>query len=287
MSNSLSKPEDQSTNSRDVTLTDLNRAVCDNALSVFSALSKKEWRGRRPFAGGEIVFPDHVLAREYAAAGQHALKVHGDHHGAIRLLDTSIRLEYAAALEASDNLVLRVEAYHALGEERPARAILLYNLAVSFCHHNRWREAVTAYRAAADLDPLFSWHANNIAWLAATSTIPEALNGLVAVAYATQNCIWSSFSCWAFLGTLAAAYARSGDYDRAVRWQRIATKLSPEAERPYSEARIAIYESGRAFIDIAPRPIGGVNPEGADEATFQAQWKEALALMGAPPETVH
>ena len=217
-----------SADTADTEITNIDRAVCDHALSVYSALPEKQWRGRRPFPGGEIIFPDHVLAREYAAAGQHALQVHGDREGAIKLLDTSIRLDYAAALEASDNLVLRVEAYHRLGEERPARSMLLYNLAVTFSHHNRWREAAVAYRASGDLDPMFSWHLNNLAWQTATSAIPEALNGQLAIAFAANNCVRSSFGCWAFLGTLAASYARAGDYTRAVAWQRIATTLTPD-----------------------------------------------------------
>lgn len=275
------------TRSRLPSVHEINQTICDAALGAYQALPERDWRGSAPLPGGEILFPNPVLAREYLAAGEHAFRVHGDCYRAIELLNTSIRLDYAGSLEDADNLVLRVEAYHELGEERPARSILLYNLAVSISRQRRWREAAIAYRAAGDLDPLFSWHLNNLAWQAATSTIPEALNGELALAFAANNCVRSGFGCWAFLGTLAASYARAGDYARAVAWQRIATKLTPEAERQYSEARIVIYEAGQPFVDLAPRPIGGVDAGVADEATFQDQWKEALALMGAPPPVLH
>ncbi len=260
--------------------------LCDAALAAYQSLPADGWRGRHPFPGGEIVFADRLLARQYALAGQHALNVNHDLEGAIRLLEASMRLDYAGTLEADDVLMLRVEAYHARGDERPARAVLLYNLGVTFGRRRCWREAGAAYRASADFDPVFAWHLNNFAWMAATAPDPAAHAGSLAVALAQHTCISTGFGCWAFIGTLAAAYARTGDFDRAVAWQRVARTLTPAGERAFSEQRLATYEAGQAYLDLVPRPIGGDddNNEGTDTATL---WGEAEALMGVSRGALH
>ena len=264
----------------------LGRQLYDAALATYQSLPADGWRGRHPFPGGEIVFADRLLARQYALAGQHALTVNRDPEGAIRLLEASMRLDYAATLEASDSLVLRVEAYCERGEDRPARAVLLYNLGVTFGRRRCWREAGAAYRASADFDPLFAWHLNNFAWMAATAPDPAAHAGPLAVTLAQHTCIATGFGCWAFIGTLAAAYARTGDFDRAVAWQRIARTLTPAGERAYSEQRLATYEAGEAYVDRVPRPIGGDADDNEDTDTATL-WREAEALMGVPRPSLH
>jgi hypothetical protein len=72
-------------------------------------------------------------------------------------------------------------------------------------------EAAAVYHAAAHLDPLFAWHLNNMAWMAATATDTRAHAGPFAVARAEMACAVSGWGCWRFLGTLAAAFARAGD----------------------------------------------------------------------------
>jgi len=266
----------------------LDRRLCDAALAAYRSLPPAQWRGRLPFPGGEIVFADHLLARQYVQAARHALAANRDPRTAVRLLDLSIRLDQAAALEASDTLVLRVEAWHALGEDRPARAILLYNHGVTFGRLQLWKQAATVYRAAEDFAPLFAWPLNNFAWMAATATDPRAHAGALAVAMAEHTAAATGFGCWAFLGTLAAAYARAGDFERAVAWQRIARTLSPAARRAHAEEKLATFEAGRAYVDRVPRPIGGEG--GGDEAANAdpaTLWREAEALMGVRPAVLH
>ncbi|MCA0302797.1 MAG: hypothetical protein LCH95_10350 [Proteobacteria bacterium] len=265
-----------------------DRRLCDAALTAFQSLPPARWRGRLPFPGGEIVFADPELARQYGLAARHALAANEDPRAAIRLFDQAIRLDQPAVLEDAEHVVQRVEAWSALGEDRPARAILLYNLGVTFSRMGHWKQAATVYRAADEIDPVFAWSLNNFAWMAATFTDPRAHAGDLAVALAEHTCATSGFGCWAFLGTLAAAHARAGDFGRAVAWQRIARTLTPVSERAYSEQKLATYEAGQPFVDSDPRPLGGYGP--LDEAVARgmpALWREAQELMGIRPEALH
>lgn len=267
----------------------VDRRLCDAALAVYSSLPIEAWRGRRLFPGGEIVFPDANMAREYLAAATHAAQVNRDPAGAIRLLDTSIRLDYIDVLETGDNLVQRVEAYNALGRDEPRRSILLYQLGCTFGRMKLWGEAGAAYRAAADLDPILAWHLNNFAWMAATATDPRAHAGDLAVALAERACVISGYGCWCFLGTLAAAYARAGDFERAVAWQRVALALTPPGEADEEMSKLREFEARRAFVDYFPRPVGDDATSDAELARLDVQdlLREARELMGRPREITH
>ena len=267
----------------------LDRRLCDAALDAYWQLSPEYWRGNIPFLGGEIIFSNSELARGYLAAATHAARANHDPVGAIRLLDVSIRLDYIDLLNEGDNLIQRIEAYASLGSDEPRRSILLYNLGVTFSRLKLWAEAGSAYRAAAELDPLFAWHLNNFAWMAATATDPLAHAGDLAVALAERACVVSGWGCWSFLGTLAAALARAGDFRRAVAWQQIAVHLAPGSEREELSARLHEFEARRAFVDQDPNPVGGesISDEELAKLDVQELLREARALIGTPPESVH
>ena len=267
----------------------LDRKLCDAALAAYSALSPDDWRGFHPFPGAKIVFPDPALARQYLAAATHAAQVNRDPVGAIRLLDASIRLDYVGALNDGESLIQRMHAYEALGRDEPRRSILLYHLGITFSRLKLWAEAGAVYRAAAELDPLFGWHFNNFAWMAATAIDPQAHSGPLAVALAERACAVSGWGFWCFLGTLAAAHARTGDFRRAVAWQRIALHLAPRGERHEEATRLCAFEAGKAFVDHAPKPVGGYDTSETELTQLDVRelLQEAEDLIGSSRTTVH
>lgn len=256
----------------------LGRRLCDAALSVYRSLPRQLRKGRHPFPGGEVAFADAERSRAYLAAGKHAFEVNGDPAGAISLLDASIRLDQASALTDGDNLGIRVLAFQALGNEAPYRSILLYDLGLRFERLKQWQEAGVAYRASARLDPGFVWPLNNFAWMAATAREPWVHNGELAIALAERACLLSQWGCGCFLGTLAAAYARAGDFGRAVDWQRIAVELHEGEGRAQEFARLNAFASGTAFIDHHRTVVGDDISEEElaefDVETLRAQLQE-------------
>lgn len=100
---------------------------------------------------------------------------------------------------------------------------------------------------------------NSLAWLRATSSDVEYLDGKEAVEYALRL----SSNNWTYVDTLAAAYARDGQFVKAVDTQQKAIELlrkkpagrskekSERLEKDLKilEDRLSLYESGQAFVD--------------------------------------
>jgi hypothetical protein len=83
----------------------------------------------------------------------------------------------------------------------------------------------------------------------ATCPAAEARNGAEAVKLAMKACELTGWIGPAHLDTLAAAYAETGDFDSAVKWQkeavRLLTKKDPAEWSAQFEDRLKLYESGK------------------------------------------
>ena len=86
---------------------------------------------------------------------------------------------------------------------------------------------------------------NQYAWLLATCPDANIRDGRKAVELATQAAELTDWEDAAVLDTLAAAYAESGDFPAAVKWQRKAVEILPQ-EKDLAE-HLALYEQGRAL----------------------------------------
>jgi hypothetical protein len=145
------------------------------------------------------------------------------------------------------------------------------------------REAGAVYQAAADLDPLFAWHLNNFAWMAATSPDLRANDGQLAVTLAARACEISGWGYWCFLGTLAAAFARAGEFRRAAEWQRISSRLARGRQQDKARRMLRHFEAGEAYVDLDLKPAaGGCRPsrDEVSEINVQQLLAEAQKLIG-------
>jgi tetratricopeptide (TPR) repeat protein len=76
----------------------------------------------------------------------------------------------------------------------------------------------------------FAYALDNRAWIRATCPDPALRNGKAAIADATKACGMIKWKDAAAIDTLAAAYAESGDFDSALRYEQQATG-APGAEQ--------------------------------------------------------
>jgi hypothetical protein len=74
-------------------------------------------------------------------------------------------------------------------------------------------------RTAIQLDTNSAAAYNNLAWMMAVAPDEKFRDGTKAVEYASRACDLTGWKEPYCLGTLAAAYAESGVYEKAVDWQ--------------------------------------------------------------------
>lgn len=121
-----------------------------------------------------------------------------------------------------------------------ARAISLHpdnqqahaNLANALAHQGNTRQAVHHYREALRIHPGLDHVANRLAWILATDPDPELRAGAEAVALAERICRPPNKTNSMFLDTLAAAYAETGRFPRALETATRAAALASSAGQP-------------------------------------------------------
>jgi serine/threonine protein kinase/tetratricopeptide (TPR) repeat protein len=108
-------------------------------------------------------------------------------------------------------------------------------------------KALSDYSKAVRLDPQSAAGYNHRAWLHATAAETRLRDGRQAIVDATKACELTEWKNAAFIDTLAAAYAESGDFAQAVKWQSQALELaSPDLKKELA-TRLELYGSGKPF----------------------------------------
>jgi len=106
--------------------------------------------------------------------------------------------------------------------------------------------ALVHLRAAVDAAPDALPLRNNLAWVLATS--PSHAAPEEALALAQELCRATGNAQPGFLETLAAAQARLGLFDEAVRWQERALQGVPESARATLRERLELYRAGKPYV---------------------------------------
>jgi tetratricopeptide (TPR) repeat protein len=114
-----------------------------------------------------------------------------------------------------------------------------------------YQRALTDYDTAIRLNPTLSEAHNVRAWLQATCPQDQFRNGKAAYDSAVRACTLSRWSTARDLDTLAATFAESQDFTRAVQWQTKALGLADsDAEKRDYQARLQLYRSKKPFRDV-------------------------------------
>ena len=149
--------------------------------------------------------------------------------------------EYAKAIADYDSAI-RLD---------PNYVLAYYNRGNAWQHKNRYDKALADFNDAIRLDPKDTLARHVAAWLLATCPDKRYRNGAKAKELATRAC---ELTCWTDaykVGTLAAAYAETGDFESAVKYQNKALELNPgEADFvEQAKKRLELYEKHKPYRD--------------------------------------
>ncbi len=101
--------------------------------------------------------------------------------------------------------------------------------------------AISNYTKAIEINSEDAVAYNRLAWLFATAIAPSFRNGKKAIELALKACELSDWKKPRYLDTLAAAYARVGDFDNAVKWQEKALESPALANNAEAQQRLNFY----------------------------------------------
>lgn len=117
-------------------------------------------------------------------------------------------------------------------------------------HHKEYDKAIADYNEAVRLDPKLAGAFNSRAWLLSTCPDPKFRDGSRAVESAGRACELTDWKKAHHIDTLAAAYAESGDFEKAVEWQEMANKLYTDSDdRRKGEERLKHYKEKKPYRD--------------------------------------
>jgi len=111
----------------------------------------------------------------------------------------------------------------------------------------RYKEAILDYNKAIEVDSKYVFAYNNLAWVLSTSKEPRFRNGEKALQLALKACEltdWKNPSC---LDTLAAAYARLGDFVNAIKWQEKALESPKLSNNKDAQQRLVLYREHKPW----------------------------------------
>jgi len=134
-------------------------------------------------------------------------------------------------------------------ELSPAYQKAYNNRGTIFGRMGQYDRAIADFNKALEIDSMVAETYNNLAWLYATAKAPDFLNGKKAVELARKACDLSDWKDPNTLDTLAAAYARAGDFENAVKWQEKALEASDSARRSELQKRLNLYRERKPWPD--------------------------------------
>ncbi len=135
-------------------------------------------------------------------------------------------------------------------------------------------------RQRAELDEGDAVYLDARAWFQAAYIAAELRNGPEAIENATKACELTDWKAGTHVGTLAAAYAETGDFASAIKWQKKAIDLLTEEERPLYgpefESRLKLYESRQPARQSFVRAVAWVNYSRGQYSEAEQMLIEAL-----------
>jgi tetratricopeptide (TPR) repeat protein len=130
----------------------------------------------------------------------------------------------------------------------PKSAIAYGNRAGAWFYKGQYDRALNDNAEAIRLDPKDWCALAGTAHISATCPEARHRDGAKALAAAKTACELTAWNEWQCLGTLAAAYAETGDFENAVRWGDKAVQSAPNGDqRKKHRDAVALYRQRKPY----------------------------------------
>ena len=173
---------------------------------------------------------------------------------------------------AADAYAMRADAYHELGNLAGAaadwdRAIRLAarnaygyrTRGVAFFAKGDYPAAASNYANAKRMAPNDDIILNNVAWFKATCPDGSFRNGAAAIQESRKACEIAKWKDADHLDTLAVAYAETGEFDNAIRYetQALNTKGVPNGTRKKMQKHLRVFQQHKPWREEPKVPKKG------------------------------
>jgi tetratricopeptide (TPR) repeat protein len=134
-----------------------------------------------------------------------------------------------------------------------------YNRGVSWYKAGEYGKAIADYSQVLTFDPSYAQAYAGLAWIEATCPDEKYRDGKKAVENASKAYQRTERTNWHCICTLAAAYAESGDFEKAKEWQAKAVELAApdksatDKDRQEMRARLELYKQGKPYREEMKR----------------------------------
>ena len=159
--------------------------------------------------------------------------------------------KHAAAYSSRAGVRMREGLYQEALEDIGSALLLtpqnpdyLHNRAVILAALGHYGKAIRDYERVIEINPRSAGSYNNLAWLLTMADDPSYRDCTKAIAYAGKALEMGKNGAW--MDTLAAAYAECGEFQKAVRIETEAYKLSRPPNENFNK-RIEIYKTGKTY----------------------------------------
>ena len=118
---------------------------------------------------------------------------------------------------------------------------------IAFGFKANYDKAIKDYQTAIHLDSMNPLAYGNLARLLAVCPDAKYRDGQKAILHAKKACKLTESKDQRFLSALAAAFAESGSFKDAIKWQNKAISVAPRKEVADLRVHLNLYKAGKAF----------------------------------------
>jgi len=129
----------------------------------------------------------------------------------------------------------------------PGNAGLYDSRGLYYAKMGNYGAAIQDSKTAIALEPGNASSYNNLAWILAVTPEAKWRDGQKALEYAKKACDLTQWNEPAFIDTLAAAYAESGDFTNAVKWESKVVGNMPKENQDEAQKALHLYQQGQPY----------------------------------------